>query len=165
MQSSVNISGFSRSSQKNWYFHKLEHAVLTGEGIQAQALGIWTLLWLYATMYISLGRVSVVLPDYQSAAYQKKKPEGQLGCSLWNAYFYKDSCSGELDKSYLNMSNYSFVSYFGKKLRNVINGRNYDMSQGIIRYMPALVHTKGWFKYVTDSTRVSERLLFIQPIM
>lgn len=89
MQSSVNISGFSRSSQKNWYFHKLEHAVLTGEGIQAQALGIWTLLWLYATMYISLGRVSVVLPDYQSAAYQKKKAEGQLGCSLWNAYFYK----------------------------------------------------------------------------
>ena len=55
----------------------------------------------------------------------------------------KDSCSGELDKSYLNMSNYSFVSYFGKKLRNVINGRNYDISQGIIRHMPALVHTKG----------------------
>lgn len=101
-------------------------------------------------MYISLGRGSVVLPDYQSGAYQKKKKkkaEGQLDCSLYVhemlTFTNKDSCSGELDKSHLNMSNYSFVSYFGKKLRNVINGRNYDISQGIIRHMPALVHTKG----------------------
>ena len=67
-------------------------------------------------MYISLGRVSVVLPDYQSGAYQKKKKkaEGQLGCSLYVhellTFTNKDSSSEELDKSYLNMSNYSFVS-------------------------------------------------------
>jgi len=75
---------------------------------------------------------------------KKKKLKGNWAAAYEMLTFTnKDSCSGELDKSHLNMSNYSFVSYFGKKLRNVINGRNYDISQGIIRYMPALVHTKG----------------------